>query len=166
MQVIAESTQEIPGRISDVLIDPDTGKIEGFFCDGHRFFLASHDIARFSAVITIARADLVGPVDDLIRLKALLADPRTILGQKIRTQDGKFLGRCADIQFDTKTFRMEWIWPRKYFRWGIAIPSSSIIEVRPDHIVVQNIEIVEKKKVSQSILDKIEEMPLNLPHLG
>lgn len=132
------------GTISGVLIEPDTGKIEGFFVNAlgllgnEILFCSTIDIVRWGTRVYInSRSSLAAP-EDRIRLKTLLDDPRTVLGQRIKTESGAKLGRCGDVQFNTNSMHIEWIFPRKWFRWGVALPVSDIIEVRPEAIVVKD----------------------------
>lgn len=167
LRIVDEAAGEMIGLITDILIHPDTGKVEGFFVGGHHLFLASSDIARFGAIVAVRRGDGVGPVDELIRLKPLLSDPRTVLGQRILTESGKNPGRCRDVQFDTKTFRLEWIFPRWHFLWGTALPVSSIVEIRPDAIIVRDTVLPQKEERRVgAVLEMLEKVPLNVPHPG
>jgi len=127
------------GLLSGILIHPDTGAIEGFFLHSRMsLFVSSLDISRWGTRVYVRNADVVAPIEDRIRLQPLLEDTRTVLGQKILSESGTRLGRCKDIQFNTDTMHIEWIFPRKLFRWGVALPVSEILEVRPDAIVVKD----------------------------
>ncbi len=132
------------GTIADILIHPDTGRIEGFFVrtggvfHGATLFLASLDILRWGTRVTVRDPDALSPPEDRIRLQALLEDPRRVVGQPMRTESGKYLGRCRDVQFDTNTFIVEWVFPRRMLRWGVPIPLNQVLEVRKHAIVVRD----------------------------
>lgn len=74
-----------------------------------------------------------------------------MLNQRIRTESGTSLGRCRDVQFNTDTMHIEWIFPRKWFRWGMALPVSDIIEVRNDAIIVKHPLTGDRIKVQSEI---------------
>lgn len=145
-----EETGEILGGISGILLNPDTGVVEGFFVRTPGFlshtdlFLPGLSILHWGIRVTVRDHHALSPVEDLIRLAPLLAEQRTILGQRIVTEGGRGLGRCTDIQFSTKDFRLEWLFPRRLLRAGPPIPASQILEVRPDAIVLRESAVPEK----------------------
>jgi len=136
MQVIDESTQYTVGMLDQPLIEPDTGKILGFFVFSFglgteaTLFLPSIDILRWGTKIWVASSDVLSPPHELVRLKAALSDPRTVIHQPIRIRPGGTkVGICSDIQFDTKSFITEWLFPRRWFFARDPIPTTEIIEI-------------------------------------
>lgn len=144
MPVADADTGEILGVVTGMLIQPDSGKIEGFFVQAKRFlgqqhlFLSSLDILHVGRTVAVRDPDVLAPVDDLVRIQSLLEDPRTFLGQRVRTESGVFLGRCADVQFDTAAFAIAWLFPRRWLRYGRPVPIAAVVEVRPEAIVVRD----------------------------
>ena len=163
MPVVEADTEEFLGSMSGVLIDPDSGKVEGIFIETGGFltstelFCSAMDILRFGIRIVVRSAGSVAPVGEFVRLDALLSDPRTVLGQKIMTESGKYVGRCRDVQFDTESMHTEWIFPKKWFRYGIALPVSDILEIKPEAIIVREIAQVEEEK---NVVDVSDAAPL------
>lgn len=158
MPVLEEGSDMVLGSISGILIEPDTGKIEGFFV-GQDNFVAQGDIARWGARLYVRFASAVAPANDRIRLQQLLSDPRTVLDQKIRTESGQYIGRCSDVQFSTKSMHIEWIFPRKWFREKTAVPVSSIVEVTPQSIIIKDLRPlapVHKEIKQTTVLPEIE----------
>ncbi len=143
MPVCEEGSDEPFGQIIKPLPNPETGKIEGFYVSvpgalrTETLFLASSDIVRFSTRVWIRRSEMLSASEDHLRLRRFMEHPRPIQGQQIRTEDGIRLGRCADVQFDPQSFMIQWLFPKKFFRWGVALPLSAIIEVRKDAIIVR-----------------------------
>ena len=152
-----EETGETLGDISGILIHPDTGAIEGFFVRVHGFlgrtdlFLMHLDILHWGLRITVRSRDVLTSVDDLIRLRPILEGRRTVLGQTMVTEGGQTLGRCADVQFSTKQFRLEWLFPKRFFRWGVPVAASNIVEVRADAIVLKDAVLPLKEKAEGGI---------------
>ena len=162
MPVTEDGTEETLGTLSQLLINPDTGKIEGCFALVPGFFRSQHlfisvmDIVRFSTRIYVRHSEVLFPIEEHIRLLPLHLERRTLLRQQVRTETGKFVGWCQDIQFDTRHFMVEWIFPRKFFRWGTPLPLSSIIEVRKDAIIVRDTSVREKEaKVVPTLLEQL-----------
>jgi hypothetical protein len=142
MDVVAEAGQETVGRVAGILLNPDTAAVEGFFLfrDGERepLFLAAADVRRFGTVLTVADTSRVSPVEDRVRLRPLLQDKRPVLGQRVRTERGRNLGICRDIQIGTRSMRMEWLFPKRFWRWGVALPASAITEITEAAIVIRD----------------------------
>ena len=148
--MVAE-TKERLGTLQSLLIHPDTGAIEGirFFVGGMTgrvwYCVPTLDIVHWGLRIDVRSADAAGPLEEYVRFQDILHEGRTVLGQRILTEGGRDLGRCADIQFNTDHFQVEWLFPRKWFRWGRPIPITAILEVRPDAVVVRETEVPEKQ---------------------
>jgi sporulation protein YlmC with PRC-barrel domain len=167
--VVEEDTGEVLGTIAGILIQPDTGKIEGFFVGipglltSRTLFLSGLDILRWGARVYVRDADTLSPLEEHIRLQSLIAEARPLLGQRIVTESGKGLGTCADVQFETASLVLEWLFPRKMLRWGTGLPVSQIIEVRKDAILVRDpvtpVTVAETKAVAAPVLPVIETLP-------
>ena len=99
---------------------------------------------------------MLAPAEEIVRLRPLLTDKRTILHQRIVTEGGQMLGRCGDVQFDTKLFMLEWLFPRKFMRWARPIPASSIIIVRNDAIVVRDAVMLPDIETGPSVLETLD----------
>lgn len=162
--VTEESSEEVLGTLVDILIHPDTGKVEGFYVQvsggfgGGVFFCGSADVSRFGTRVYVRRADVLCDPHDIVRLQALLEDGRTVLGQRVRTESGQYLGRCRDVQFDTDAMKVEWIFPKKFFRWRRGIAASDILEVRHDAIIVRDapVPVLEKAEERTLVFDSLE----------
>jgi len=143
IHLVDDGTQQVVGFLDYPLIDPDTGRVLGFFVlstfSGGSVFLQSADIAAWGTRVHIRSEDCLSPPDELIRLKSALEDPRRVIGQVIRTKDsGRHLGICGDVQFNTRHFIVEWIFPRKFFIARQPLPMSDIIEVTPEAVWVKD----------------------------
>lgn len=160
MLVVDDSTQEAVGVLDRPLIDPDTGRIVGFFVlsvilGDAELFLQAQDIVSWGTRVHVLSADRLGPPEDFVRLKARLEDLRTFLGQKILVQGTRqSLGVLEDVQFDTRHFAVEWLFPRRFFFIRQPIPASEILEVTQEAVWVQNpIRPVRQSLKSEESLD-------------
>ncbi|MFA6038904.1 MAG: PRC-barrel domain-containing protein [Candidatus Peribacteraceae bacterium] len=165
LPVVDDDVVEELGRINGVLIHPDTGKVEGFFLRTHGFFrrqnlfLATEDIQRWGLRITVRGPEVLAPVEERVRLQTLLEEGRYVLGQRVVTETGRTLGRCADVQFETEFFMVEWLLIRKFWRWRTSLPLSQILEVRKDAVVVRDplSPVPEKAKEEKSPMLQVPE---------
>jgi len=147
MPVVNDETQETLGFLREPLIHPDTGRIEGFFVTpafplmdgGKELFLSAPDVLGWGTKVHVRSSDRLSPPGELIRLQALLSDQRRFLGQPVLIHGTKRrLGACSDVQFDTRHFTVEWLFPRRLFFLRQPIPASEIVEVTPRGIWVRD----------------------------
>src|SRR5665213_4361316 len=134
MALTEDGADDAVGSIAGILLHPVELKVEGFFVSAkplssEPLFLAVHDILHLGNRVRVRSTDVLSPADERVRLLPLLEDPRTVLGQKMVTQSGRIIGRCRDVQYETKTFQLEWLFPKRFFRWQVPIPRTSIVQV-------------------------------------
>ncbi len=159
--VMDDETSRIVARISDILINPDTGKVAGFFVDAaalssaDRYFVSSDDIVAWGTVAHVRHAESIVPAVDIVRLRSLLDDPRTVLGQPIVTKDSqRYVGTCDDVQFDTRHMSVEWLFPRKYLFFSQApLPAREIVEITPEAILIKEQLRPQKEPIERQELD-------------
>lgn len=163
--VLEEDGAEPVGTLSGILVHPDTGVVEGVFVTlpgffgGSTTFLLSIDILHWGLRILIRDRSVFCDPREIVRLQSIVDDGRTVLGQPIRTESGKTMGRCADIQLSSKAYRLEWIFPRKFFRWGRPIRATQIVEVTPEAIVVKDAVApvtVEEQETEVPVIPQVE----------
>ncbi|ALM09970.1 MAG: hypothetical protein PeribacterA2_0595 [Candidatus Peribacter riflensis] len=161
MPIRAEDTEEVIGVVNGILLHPDRGTVEGFFLrvpgffSSSSLFLSSFDIAHFGRVITVRDHDRIAPAEDFLRVRPLLEDPRSILGQRIQTESGMSMGRCRDVQFETGSLRFTWLFPKRFFRWRDPIAAREIIEVRPAAIIVRDPPAAVSEKGAEPVQPKL-----------
>lgn len=165
LPIIEDGSEEEIAYLSHILIHPDQGKVEGFFVripgffKAEELFLSAMDIAHWGTVIRVRDAAVFSSLEDLIRLQSLYEEQRPVLNQTIVSEAGRLMGTCRDVQFDTGQFMLEWIFPRKWFRWATPLPASSIVQVRTDSIVVKDMAPVLQQVVTvpsvQEMLDPL-----------
>lgn len=150
--VVSDTYGELLGAVDTIFLNPDTGRVEGFFVltggflQPQRLFLSSSDIRRWGTAVEVKDGDALGPLEDHVRLEKLSHDGRRVLGQPMRTEGGQFLGRCADVQFDTESFQLQWLFPKRWrIRWGLPVPVHAVLEVNAQAIVVRERAVMAKE---------------------
>ncbi len=152
---VVDDAEELLGALSGVLLNPDTGAIEGFFVQIAGFFssetvfLPSSGIEHWGSRVRVRSSDVLSPLEEYVRLSQLQGERRPILGQPIITDAGRRLGVCRDIQFDTRSLRLEWLFPRRFLRWMVPVPVRAIIEVKQEAVIVRG-----EEKVSAGIAEE------------
>ena len=141
-EVIDAEDHHVQGVVADLLIDTDRGKILALLIKRpfarELLALQEQDIISWGQRVHIRQAEVLGPLNEVVRLQPYLEDKRPIIGQRIRTKSGVKLGRCSDFQLNPETRMIEWIFPRKFFRKGLALPASDILEITPQAIIVKD----------------------------
>ena len=156
LSVVDDESQQVVAVLEEPLIHPDTGMIQGFFVysfipgESGELFLSCHDIAAWGLHVHIRSADRLSPPEDLVRITALLEDPRTFLGQRMKIDGtGKNLGTCLDVQFDTRHFHVEWLFPKRFFFWRQPVAASEVLEVTEEAILIRDpMGAVKEKEVT------------------
>lgn len=162
LPVVEESGEEEIASLSGILIHPDNARIEGFyvrvpsFFRSEELFLSVIDIAHWGSRIRVRSADVLSPLDELVRLNALVEEGRPVLHQKIVTENGATLGVCRDVQFDTISFYTEYLFPRRLGRWRRAIPVTSIVIVKKEAVVVRDAVTIPEPATAPSVLTTLD----------
>ncbi len=154
LPVIDDQAQEIVAFLSDPLIDADSGRILGFYVvsGSGLLLLSTADILSIGTKVHIRSVEKLSPPDELIRLKTTIDDDRFFLGQKIRNREtGCTLGTCADVQFETHHFSIEWLFPRRFFFFRNPVPVGDILEVTNDAIWVKSQIRSGKERVNEKL---------------
>ncbi len=144
MPICDDDMQMIVAFLHSPLVDADTGRIQGFFVTAPAFgsqmqFLPVMDITAWGTKVHIRTADVLSPPEELIRLQKYFDDPRPFMGQLIRIREsGRKLGRCSDIQFDTRHFIIEWLFPRGLLFYRQPVAAREISEVTADAIWIDD----------------------------
>ncbi len=168
MSVLSEEDDELLGIVDGILLHPDTGTVEGFFIAtggilfAETLFLDARDILQWGTAIRTRDADRLTPPEEVLRLTELLADPRTVLGQKILTEkDHRSLGTCVDVQFSTTFFTLEWLFPKKFFHFKKPVPASCIVEITEEGIIIREPEVGVKEEEKKAPAEEFLREPLS-----
>jgi len=109
LPVAAMDTQSKVGKIRQVLIDPQNGRLLGFLVSTGELLatkkvLSVIDIKEWdpNGLVVSSIEDIIGK-GEIIRIKEILKNKIFILGMKAVTESGKSLGEVEDILLDTDT---------------------------------------------------------------
>ncbi len=155
MPVLDDETQEIVGFLTDPLINPDTGRILGFFVASPRgsAFLSVPDICSWGTKVHVRCAEKLSPPEELIRMRSHFDDPRSFLGQPLRVRgSNRTLGKCGDLQFDTRHFAVEWLFPRGLLFYRQPVAAADIVEVTEEAIWIEDPLKAVKEKAEPKIV--------------
>lgn len=132
------------GLLIDMVVNPDKGNFEAFWIkslEGQKLLLPKDIVAWDSQQITINDSNDLSAPEDLPRLEKIFAKECPILKAVVFDRSTQqTLGRVRDFTFDTISPRLlalevgkNWLgWNRH------RIPQHRIIEITPQHIVVDS----------------------------
>jgi len=147
--VLSHAEGDRLATVEDLIIHPDTGKVEGFWVKPMTLPL-SHAVLPWEGVVAWKRNLYVkndqsfAEPEEVIRIADILLKKTYFVGNKVKTESGMPLGKVFDLDFDDRKMFLRYLFVRKslsLFRPTIRfIPYDSIIQVLPEVIVVKDEE--------------------------
>lgn len=140
LPVAAEESQSKIGQISQIVIDPENGRILGFLVKtggsaSWRIFaptlaLSIVDIKEWdpNGLVTESVDNLVNP-NEIIRLKDVLDKNIDFLKMSAKTEAGKSLGQIEDLLIDTDTETIAKYYLKDLLGKSRVLPAEKIIKV-------------------------------------
>ncbi|GEM_PF-1616418 len=136
------------GVVRDVIIHPDTGRLEGLWIKPTGRLLAfgvlqTQDIVEWKKNIYVKDEGSIAEAHDVIKISEILADGRLIMGKRVRTEAGETVGRVVNLDFDTEQYYLRHLYTQKSVLGLWAYDSrilnyDLILEVLPDYILIKD----------------------------
>ena len=140
------------GQISQILeaiINPNNLKIEGFYCQDRtnrkqRLVLLSQDIRDvLPQGIAINDQDVLGPPEELVRLKDVMALKFILIGKPVVTVSKERVGKVSDYAVETETMYIQKLYVaqsviKSLSGGGLSVERSQIEEITNRKIVIQD----------------------------
>lgn len=145
------------GRVFDVIIDPETGKIAAFSLSMKRGrVLAPIDVITWGRQIIISHIEDVVEANEIHKVAQILEKDIPVLRNRVYTKKGDYLGKVIDYSMDPQIFALTGIVTAKDFlgilQWDRRIISyKDIVEIRKDAIIIKdNLGLVMEKKLKMA----------------
>jgi uncharacterized protein YrrD len=141
--VISEQGQ-MAGRVYDVIIDPETGKIAAFsLAINGKKVVAPIDVLSWGRQIIIHDAEDVVESGEIHKVSQILELQIPIIRNKVITKKGDYLGKVIDYSMEPKMFLLTSIVVAKgllgILQWDRRIIGyKDIIEIKKGAIIVAN----------------------------
>ena len=155
--------------LQDVVVDPETGKIEAFWVKPLALSISdaiiqSSDIAEWKKNIYVKNESVISDPAEIIKITEILTKKTYVIGNRVRNQKGKNYGRVYDLDFNTDTFYVRQIYVQKsifgIFKYLNRIFSfDSIIEVTEKAIIIDD-ETSKKREVIEEGF--VKDKPVNV----
>ena len=160
--IVRQEDGAILALIQDIIIHPDTGKIEAFWVKALALpmpnaILQTESILEWKKNIYIKDEREIADPSDIIKISETLSRNTLFIGNLARNEAGEIFGGVYDLDFDVNKLFLKNLYVQKSFL-GFKYNQrmfhyDNIIKVLPEYILVKDIE--EKKvKVEKPALDK------------
>lgn len=153
--ILRQEDGTLVAMIRDFIIDPDSGKIEGFWVKSlalpiRNAILKNDSILEWKKNIYIKDENEIAEAEDIIKISEILEKNTLFIGSQVKNEAGEFLGKVYDLDFDTEKLYIRQIYTQKNFlilNYDQRIfHNNTIVKVLPEYILVKDIE---EKKVSE-----------------
>lgn len=146
-------------RLSDLLIDPDNGKVVAFgVAPNFKKVISPMDVRLWTNQILIKDYDDIVSYDDILLAKRVLDKNAPVLGNKVFSQEGEYLGKVIDYAVHPQLLVLKKIFVAKSFLGLIhinrrIIPYSCIYQILPNKIIVKiDAEVLEEELEAKKAL--------------
>lgn len=147
--VVIEGLGKI-ARITDILIDTQTGKVSCFFVNaGKMKIILPSDIIFFGQAVIIGDNEDIVDAEDIIRVTDIIEKDIGILKSKVETRKGEYLGNVNNYIIDLKFFGLKKIIVYKSF-FGLFKSQDLLISAR-DIVKIEKGLITVKNKCAKSM---------------
>jgi len=137
-------------RVTDLLIDTQTGKIACFFVNtGKMQIITPNNILFFGQAIIIGDMDDIIDAHDIVRVNEVIKKDIRLLKSKVQTQKGEILGTVHNFIVDVKFFGLTTIIVYKSF-FGLFKTSNLLISAR-DIVKIEKGLITVKNKCAKQM---------------
>ncbi|MEK9159777.1 MAG: PRC-barrel domain-containing protein [Patescibacteria group bacterium] len=148
---VVVSEEERPlGVLNGTFLHPETGQLIGFLV-GYTKVLVSAEIEKWhSDYVKVRDADSLSSPMDILRIRDYGLRRTFLNGKRVRSKNGKTLGRVRDFCFDTATSSLLTFEVSKKFlwiTWADRLFSYKDIEEITDNAIILNVEPEKKAMV-------------------
>ena len=149
------------GDVINFFVNKDNLKIELLLINNkdlkEESYLSTNDIRSIAGPLVIINSeDDLSKEEDLIRQKEIIRKPFTLIGSKVVTQDGKYLGRVKDFTIDYDSFKTIKLYLKaslikRIVNESFIIDSSQVINVEKNKVIVKS-SVIKAKEKSPNVL--------------
>lgn len=162
LPVVSLESGQTLGFISNIIIDPDSGKVLGLLSSSNFFWkdkkaVAVSDIHEFTPEMVLVRDDKSQlELEELVRIKKVVEQKIFILGSKVITESGKKLGKSTDFVINANLgilakIYIENLWGQGYISGTLVISANKIISIEHKRIIVANNALKEEIEEQEAV---------------
>ena len=161
--VLLRKEMALVGVVENLIVDPETGKFAGLlvregFGKKNLKTLPEKDLLSItSEFYLISGYQALGDIDEIVRLKEIIDKKVPIVGEKVYTVSGKYLGKCRDYTLDLDRFKIDKIYVSFWSLFSnfkeYAIAFSQIVSIEKERITVEDAVIEAAEPVEGRLAD-------------
>ncbi len=147
-------------RLENLLIDSDNGKVVAFGVAPHfKKIISPMDVRLWTSQILIRDHDDIVSYDEILNAQRVVEKNIPILGNKVYSQEGDYLGKVFDYAVHPQMLILTKIFVAKSILGLVQlnrriIPYSCIYEIMPKKIIVKtDAEVYEDDREGQKVLN-------------
>lgn len=132
------------GKVTEVVIDPETGKLLGFLLGPHgQYIITPSDVLFWNDQITISDVDDILETAEIFKVQQVLQKDIPVLKNKVVTEKGLYLGHVLDFAIHTRLFVLTKMYVAKKML-GLfpydekLIAHKNILQMKKEAIIVKN----------------------------
>lgn len=154
MGVCEEGIRNPIAYVSDIIIDPENGKVLAFLLQ-NLHIVVPMDIEHVGSSITILERERIVPMSEVLRVQEVYNMGIPLLASRVIAEhDATFIGRVFDYEIDTTHMVLKSIHVAKTFLLFHVqeriILSKHIVKISKNLIVVKDMPIAEEKAKAAS----------------
>lgn len=145
---IVHGESALVGVVENLIINPDDGTLAGLLVregvgkQGLKTLSAKDIIGISSEFYLIPSYTSLGDLDEIVRLKEIIDREISIIGNKVYTASGTYLGKVFDYTLDLKHFILTRVYVRSVGLMGMGrqhiISYNQIISIEKEKIIVDD----------------------------
>lgn len=162
-RLVSNDDGETLGILSGLIIHPDTGKIEAIVIRPVTLsikegIVLTEAILQWGTSIKIKSDREIAESNEIIRINEIVERGARFMNNSVKNEGGEWLGKVADVEFNTKTGYLKSLYVEKkfiVFRLSSRIFSfDSIIQVFPDYILVKDVQTKKETEENKIIKER------------
>jgi sporulation protein YlmC with PRC-barrel domain len=136
--------------VQDVIINPDTGKLEALWVRPMLLPIAFgildfNDIVEWKRNLYVRSENVIAEPGEIIRINAILDRNISFMKNNVVSESGEALGKVVNLDFDSRDGILRHLYVQKGFlgfSWERRVfDFASILEVTPEAIIVKDLEL-------------------------
>ena len=159
--LLSHADGAVLGIVMDLIINPDTGRIEAFWVKPYEVplkeaIVASEDVLGFRKGLSVRNEKVILEPGDILRVAEILNRGIFFYGNRAIGESGNPVGKVYDISFDPKQLMLRQIYTSKgffpFYYDRRIYPYGAIVEAMPDRIIVKDLEAPKEEVINPDLL--------------
>jgi len=140
LPIAAMDTESKVGKIENIVVDPDSGELVGFFVKPLGMFARNKVLSALDVIdidkngMVVKSEESLVDLSEIVKMEQIIKKNIKIIGQKAITESKKYLGKVNDLLIDTESALV-----LKYYIGDILenriIPNDKLIKITQNALI-------------------------------